>query len=400
MQNEQLHARLGDRGLFPLLEPMIYLNHAAISAPSVATRVAVKALLADYERRGVQAFVTWHTQRARLKEKLAAMIGAKADDLALTGSTTRGVVDVALCFPWRRGDRVVVFEGEFPGNVTPWQRAAAMFELEVVSLPLTDYTESDAPGLERLEAELARGVRLIAVSAVQFQTGLRMPLAAMSALAHGSGAEIFVDAVQACGAVPIDVAALGVDYLSCGSHKWLMGLEGAGMLYVSPARIEALRPNIAGWLSHEDGLTFLFEGPGQLRYDRPIRKRADFLEIGNLSAASFAALEASLDLILEVGVAEIHTHVNQYHDGLEPGLIERGFKSLRAQDPARRSGILGVIPPDGVSVVALHRALDARGISCSIPDGVLRFSPHWPNHVDEVEQVLAAIDLCLGDLRA
>jgi cysteine desulfurase / selenocysteine lyase len=399
VQNEQLRARLGDRDLFPLLEAMIYLNHAGISPPSVAIRVAVKALLADYERRGAQAYVPWHTQRARLKEKLAGMIGAKAEHLALTGSTTRGVVDVALCFPWRRGDRVVVFEGEFPANVTPWQRAAAMFELEVVSLPLTDYAEGNEPGLARLEAELARGVRLIAVSAVQFQTGLRMPLAAMSALAHAHGAEIFVDAVQACGAVPIDVAALGVDYLACGSHKWLMGLEGAGMLYVSPARAPALRQNIAGWLSHEGGLSFLFEGPGHLRYDRPIRKSVDFLEIGNLSAASFAALEASLDRILEIGVHEIYAHVNSYHDGLEPGLVERGFKSLRAAEPDRRSGILGVIPPDGVGVVALQQALDARGIVCGIPDGVLRFAPHWPNNVDEVEQILAAIDLCLADLR-
>lgn len=399
MQNEQLRARLGDRDLFPLLEAMIYLNHAGISPASVAIRVAVKALLADYERLGAQAFVPWHAQRARLKEKLAGLIGAKADDLALTGSTTRGVVDVALCFPWRRGDRVIVFEGEFPANVTPWQRAAVMFDLDVVSLPLADYAESDGPGLARLEAELARGIRLVAVSAVQFQTGLRMPLGAMSALAHARGAEIFVDGVQACGVVPIDVAALGVDYLACGSHKWLMGLEGAGLLYVSPARAPSLRQNIAGWMSHEDGLSFLFEGPGHLRYDRPIRERPDFLEIGNLSAASFAALEASLDRILEIGVPEIHAHVNRYHDALEPGLIERGFRSLRAAEPERRSGILGVIPPDGVSVVALYQALGARGIACAIPDGVLRFAPHWPNNVDEVEQILATIDLCLADLR-
>ena len=141
----------------------------------------------------------------------------------------------------------------------------------------------------------------------------------------------------------------------------MMGLEGAGFLYIHPDRIGALHPNIAGWLSHEEGLRFLFEGPGYLRYDRPIKRSADFLEAGNGNAAGLAGLEAALDRILEVGVPGIFEHVNRYHDALEAGLLERGFVSLRASDPRRRSGILSVLLPEGVSVVDLHRELGARG---------------------------------------
>src|SRR6185369_9998242 len=111
-------------------------------------------------------------------------------------------------------------------------------------------------------AELLRGARLVAISAVEFQSGLRTPFAELAALCHAHGAELSVDAVQACGAVPIDVGAMGIDYLACGSHKWMMGLPGAGFLYAAPGRVEALRPHVAGWLSHEDGLDFLFRGPG------------------------------------------------------------------------------------------------------------------------------------------
>jgi cysteine desulfurase / selenocysteine lyase len=209
-----------------------------------------------------------------------------------------------------------------------------------------------------------------------------------------------VDAVQACGAVPLDAAALGIDYLACGSHKWMMGLEGAGFLYIHPHRVVALRPSIAGWLSHEEGLRFLFEGPGHLRHDRPIKKCADFLEAGNGNTAGLAGLEAALDLILEIGVPAIFEHVNRYHDALEAGLVERGFVSLRAKDPRRRSGILSVVVPEGISVVELQRELGVRGVSCALPDGVLRFTPHWPNHPEEIPVVLGAVDESVAAMRA
>lgn len=393
-------AKLGDRSLFPHLAPLVYLNHAAISAPSRPVRQAVIAWLDDYASQGVGAFPAWHAQRHRLRGKLGRLIGAAGEDIALTQSTTRGISDIALCFPWRPRDRVILFTGEFPANVTPWQRAAALFDLELVFLPLDGFADGSGAGLGRVEDELKRGARLVAVSAVQFQTGLRMPLVELGALCRAHGAELSVDAVQAAGATPIDVEAACVDYLACGGHKWLMGLEGTGFLYIRRERLPALRPAVAGWLSHEDGIGFLLEGPGRLRYDRPIRKRADFVEGGNLNAAGFAGLEAAVDLLLDLGVEAIHEHANRYNDRLEEGLRERGFTSLRAEAPASRSCSLGVTPPPGVSVVELHRELTRFGVSCSIPDGVLRLAPHWPNALDEVEQVLLSVDEALSRLRA
>jgi cysteine desulfurase/selenocysteine lyase len=388
--------RLGDRSLFPRLAHRVYANHAGISAPSIAVTAAAVAIHEDYQRRGSAAFVTWLAQRHRLKEKLGRLVGAPAADIAFTQSTTTGVIDVALCFPWSKGDRLAVFESEFPSNVTPWQRAAAVFDLEVVVLPGRDYLQDTPAALEKLAAELRRGLRLVAVSAVQFQTGFRMPLAEIGALCRAHGAELFVDAVQACGIVPLDVARDGIDYLACGSHKWLMGVEGCGFLYARPDRAAALRPLVAGWLSHEEGLRFLFEGEGHLRNDRPFKKTIDFVEAGNINAAGFAGLEASLDLIQRLGVDAVFAHVNAYHDALEPALVRRGFTSLRSPDPARRSGSLGVKVPAGVSIVDLHHQLWERGIGCAMPDGVLRFSPHWPNSISEVDVILAEVDAILG----
>jgi cysteine desulfurase/selenocysteine lyase len=391
-------ARLGDRSLFPHLEARVYLNHGGISAPSTAVQHAVSEVLDDYMRRGGGAFVRWQEQRQRLKGKLGALLGVSGDDIALIPNTTRGVTDVSLCFPWARGDRVILFQGEFPSNITPWQRAAATFDLELSFLPLEEWSRDVELGLASLERELDRGARLVAVSAVQFQTGLRMPLREITRRCHARGAEVFVDAVQACGAVPLDAGAAGVDYLACGSHKWMMGLEGAGFLYVHPSRVAELRPTTAGWLSHEDGLGFLFNGPGHLRYDRPFKQRVEFLEGGNYNPAGLAGLEASLDLIQQIGVPAIYDHVNGYLDALESGLVARGFQSLRAADARYRSCTLGLLPPPGVSVVALQRELGARGIACALPDGVLRFTPHWPNNHAEIPIVLEAVDQTLSAL--
>lgn len=380
--------RLGDRSLFPDLEAVAYLNHAAISPLSLPVRQAIHAVADDLGRRGSDAFLTWHAERQRLRHLLARLLHASADDLALVANTTRGVSDIALCLPWRPGDRVLLFRDEFPAVVTPWQRVAELFQLELEFLPAHDR-------LHHLHAALRRPARLVALSAVQFQTGARAPLTELAALCHEHGAELFVDAIQALGVCPLDVTATGVDYLSAGSHKWMMGSDGIACLYVRPDRVAALQPRVAGWLSHEDGLGFLFAGAGHLRADRPIRQRIDFVEGGAPNTIGAAALAASLDLILGLGVPAIHTHVQTYLDELEAGLRELHFTSLRSAIPGERSGILAVLPPHPIDLIALHHRIGDRGVVCSTPDGKLRFAPHWPNACAEIPGVLAAIDAAL-----
>lgn len=389
--------RLGDRSLFPTLAPIAYLNHAAISPPSLPVQQAIHAVVDDYARHGLAAFLRWAGERQRLRGLLARLLNAEAEDIALVANTTRGVSDIALCLPWRPGDRVLLFQGEFPANITPWQRAAELFQLELELLPVGDFHRGH--GLDHLrEALRRRPIRLVAVSAVQFQTGLRMPVTEMAALCHESGAELFVDAIQALGVCPLDVRASGIDYLSAGSHKWMMGTEGLACLYIRRDRVAALRPNVAGWLSHEDGLDFLFGQPGQLRYDRPIRPRADFVEGGAYNTIGCVALAAALDLILALGVPAIFEHVLAYLDELEDGLCVRGFTSMRARAVDERSGILSLQPPPATDLARLQRELAARGVACSTPDGLLRFAPHWPNDpAAELPHLLAAVDAALGN---
>lgn len=390
---------LGERTLYPRLEAKAYLAYAAVAPASLLVEAAVERAVTSYAEQGSAAIFTWIEQRERLRAKLGQLLGTPASNIALTSGTTRGISDLALSIDWRPAQRILLFSGEFPANVSPWQRAAELFGLELCFLDLARAISDVGPLLEQFEQELARGVRLVAVSAVQFQTGLRMPLAEMSVLCRRYGAELCVDAIQACGVVPLDVEALGVDYLVGGAHKWLLGMEGAGFVYARPERARALLPRTAGWLSHEDGTLFLFAGRDKLRYDRPLKANLQMLEGGSSSSLSFAALEAGIDPILELSPARIFEHVNRYHDQLEPALAARGFRSLRAASPDRRSGILALEPPTGIDAPELVAALRGHGVVASMPDGLLRFAPHFPSSFAEIPTVSSAVDESLRALR-
>nr|MCR5662783.1 cysteine desulfurase [bacterium] len=148
-----------------------------------------------------------------------------------------------------------------------------------------------------------------------------------------------------------------------------------------------------GWLSHEDALSFLSAPESLLRYDRPIRRTADFPELGTGNTMGYAALEASTAIIEKLGVNNISAHIGKYLDLLELNLKGLGFTSLRGK---RGSGILSVIPPPGFAVTDICRALGERGIVCSTPDGLLRFAPHWPNPLGEVPFIELAVREAIG----
>lgn len=383
-------ARLGDRTLFPSLTDRVYLNHAAISPVSAPVRERMMEVIDDYATRGVAAVHTWIEQRGRLRHVLAQLVNADASDIGYVLNTTSGIIRASMTLPFEAGDRVVLFRGEFPSNTTPWLQAAAHFGLEVVWL---DADAMGTPeGVEAFESLLTSGdIRLVAASAVQFQTGLLMPLAKMGQVCHEHGTWFFVDAIQGAGCVPIDVKSMHIDILVCGGQKWLMGMEGGAWMMIAKDILPQLKPVMAGWLSHEAPLDFLLNGErGLLDPFKPVRQSADAIEGGAQAAVVYAGLEVAVSLLLSIGVEHIYDHVLAYHDQLEPALVARGFKSMRHPQRVHQSGILSMETPS--PVLDWHVGLAERGIATSTPDGLLRFAPHWPNAIAEVDMILDAVD--------
>ena len=145
----------------------------------------------------------------------------------------------------------------------------------------------------------------------------------------------------------------------------------------------------------------LVNGPGHLRYDRPIRARIDHLESGVTHSAGFAALEASTALLELLGVTSIWEHINNWNAALHEGLRSRNIVTCRQASSATHSGILSVSQDalhdrfGGRTVAEIAAALGSHSIAVSTPDGHLRFAPHWPNALDEVSTVLRTLDTLL-----
>ena len=183
---------IGSRELFPDLKAQAYLAHCSISPVSDPVRERTRAVADSYAQYGAKAFEIWLPLRTELRARLGRLFNCSQNAFALLPNTTQGVLTTALCFPWKRGDKIICFRGEFPANVTPWQRAAELYDLEIVYIDLPRETSfyDDNFLLANLKKALAEGARLVAASAVQFQTVDRHPLARRD-LVHAVASGVF-----------------------------------------------------------------------------------------------------------------------------------------------------------------------------------------------------------------
>jgi selenocysteine lyase/cysteine desulfurase len=203
---------------------------------------------------------------ARLRDQLAALVGAAPADIAVTSGTTSGLNAVVSGHDWRPGDRAVVTTLEHTGALAPLYQARRRYGVEVVLADVGDGEPDRA--VDAIAAAVARpGTRLLVVSHVTYGTGARLPLDEIVRLAHDAGVAVLADGAQSVGAVPVDVRAAGVDYFAFAGRKWLFGPEGTGALYVNPARVDELHPLELG-VSSFDGDPFDCGAPDGDPFDR------------------------------------------------------------------------------------------------------------------------------------
>lgn len=368
---------------FPDLVYGTYLNHASISPLNTRCRQAITQLTEDYSRRGVKAWSPGNEARGRLRGLLGQLIGASGDDIALLGNTSQALSIVACEFPWRQGDGLVLVRGEFPGNVLPWLYAARRFGLEVHWLEVLDVLEQSP----RFQQVMARQPRLLAISWVQYQTGVAQSLKALSRLRDQYGIQICLDAIQGLGPLTMNLAETPLDYVACGGHKWLLSPEGTGFLYVQPQRMAELQPTWVSWISQEDASSFLFLGSGYVDYEAPLKASARRFETATLNAIGLAGMEASISLILEVGPTEVSRRVLALAERCRQGLAALGLPVVTS---AANSGN-ACVPLAPERLHQCIRALDPHGIIVSTPDGHLRASPHFYNEPADIDHYLERV---------
>lgn len=336
-------------------------------------------------------------EREGLRGKIGRLVGANSEQIVFVPNVSTAATGVGYCLDWKEGDAVLLGAYEFPANTVPWRLAASTFFLEVHEFDDDLLRTNPELGWQALKDKLEEfRPRLLAISAVSYWSGFRVSIKRLAKLCHSVGTLLFVDGVQAAGAVALDMAD-GMDFLACGSHKSLLAPEGAGFLVVAEEASSHWMPRLGSWLSLPDPVDFLISGRRDLNPNLKVLPIATprALEGGSIGSLGYAGLSGSLDYILETGTSNIYAHVQELHDVLEPGLVGLGFKSLRATDPACRSTVLSFDPPAEIDLVALKLALARVGVEVTIPRGRLRFGLHMANRLEEVSYTLRILPQAL-----
>lgn len=371
------------RQQFPVRDRYVFLNHAGVAAIPLATAEAIATDARTASEHGSTSVDARHAHMEHVREAAALALGVAAEDLAFVKNTTEGLGFVANGLGWQPGDRVVVPDKEFPSTIYPWLGLRDL-GVEVDIVPPVE--PSGALPLELFEAALQRGagrVRVVAVSWVQFGRGWRTDLGALAALCHDHGALLCADVIQGAGVMPAELAAWGVDFAMADAHKWLLGPEGIGVLYVSAEHRDRLRVLEPGWASvaHREEWDNL-----ALVYDDSARR----FEGGTYNLNGVAGLGASLDMLLDAGIASVWSHVDGLCDRLVGGLGELGATTVSDRSPAHRSGIVTFTVPQ-MPGAELAERLDQRLVVASPRGGGVRFSPHGWNDEGDIDAALAAV---------
>ncbi len=315
----------------------------------------------------------------RSRELIATLIGAGSDEIALATNTGYGINLAARSLPMTKGDVIVTPHREFPANVYPWMGAAKARGLEYRLLPLQRSQRVE----DVLIASLADPkVKCVAASWVDFLTGYRVNLEEVGRACRAHGAYFVVDGIQGLGPCTLDLSHGLVDVFACGSQKWLLSPWGSGFVYVRRDMIAKLEPSPVSWMSPRgtDDFNRLLE------FDSTWRDDARRFEFITLPFQDFAAMNASLEILIDAGPANTEAHVNalvtemvKLNDG------RASVQVLTSPDPAQRAGIVTLRPENGAKV---SEALKAAGVVHSLREGAIRLAPHLYNTRDEIRKAL------------
>ncbi|MDX6385248.1 MAG: cysteine desulfurase / selenocysteine lyase [Blastocatellia bacterium] len=364
------------RKRFPVTERLAYLNSAAAGPVSRASQAAAAGYYEKMMRDGDVHWNRWLADREAVREKVAGMINAEPDEIAFTTNTSQGM-NVIVDALEDRGE-VISSSLEFPVTSLPWMHR----RIPVHLLPPVD----GEVRIDDLEAAMTHDTGVIALSHVQFSNGFRIDPGAIGSI-KGKHA-LVINAAQSAGAFEIDVKRMQIDALCSTGHKWMLSGYGSGFVYLSRELLAQSLPRTIGWLS--------VEHPFEMRNDefRPRHDTAARVELGCPHFAGIFSLGAAVDLVNEVGAANVQARVLELNSLLTSRLWEHGWQVLSPLgNEQARSGetLVQVEKPE-----AVVRHLFRRGVVVTEkPDGI-RVATHFFNGEDDVERLIAGMNETLG----
>ncbi len=365
------------RGEFPIFETATYLNSCSQGALSHSVRDAVEEWLSGWDANGAE-WDFWVERNETFRSAIARLLHADADDVAVTTSVSQGVsaLTSALRLDGER-NRIVISEYEFP-TIGQIAHAQELRGAEVV------HVQPDADGTipaERFAEAIDERTALVCCTTLSYRSGHRHDVAAIAKAAHAVGAIVLADSYQACGAVELDVRALGADAVTGGTVKYLLGTAGLGFMWVRPEVRERLVPTQTGWFADEDIFAMSIA-------DYSPHRSARRFDSGTPPVPALYAGVAGISLVEETGVPEIEAYVGGLSDRLLDGLEALGATVATPRDPARRGPLVCVRSTDAAALVS---TLATERIVVSSRDANIRIALHLYNVEADVDRLLDAL---------
>jgi cysteine desulfurase / selenocysteine lyase len=361
---------------FPVAERWAFLDHGGVSPLPARTARVLAEYAEDVSRNGAAGLRPWAERTEDTRRRLARLLNCDPLDLALVKNTGEGLVIVAEGYRWRPGDNAVVAAEEYPSNQYPWMNLADR-GVEVRRV----LSRGNRIALDDLAAAIDSRTRVLALSFVEFASGFRNDLAAVGGLCRDRGVLFCVDAIQGLGVLPLDVGRLPVDFLATGAHKWFLGPQGSGVLYIRRALLDVLHPVGIGAHSVRDAFNY-----DHVEFD--LKPNAGRYEGGTLNLAGFAAWGASLGLFEEIGAAAIERRVKALTEYLCDRARAAGITVFSSREPNEWSGIVSLVVDDPRGLVKRCRAA---GIVVNARGGRLRVCPHVYNTEDELDRLIGVL---------
>lgn len=366
---------------FPWTSETAYLDSASIGPLPARSRAELDAFNA---LRSTPHRIPKDVQFGALTRARALagrLLNVSPTEIALATNTSFGINIAARALPLEPGDVVLVSDREFPANVYPWMNLTdAGVQVELVPVSPEGWPD-EARLLDRLTDPR---VKVLAVSLVQFSNGYMVDLAALSRATRATKTWLVVDAIQGLGQVPVDLQETPVDILATGAQKWLLSPWGSGFFYVRKEILEELAPPLAGWLAFQgtDDFSKLTD------YNPTWHDDSRRFELITLPFQDFAAMNKSLELILDIGIPEIAAHLQLVQ---QPLLDLAARRDIPVTSPRGSHGC-AIVCLKAPGAARLHGVLRRNEVICSLREGSLRFSPHLFNSVDDVARAAAVLE--------
>ena len=369
------------RQLFPVTNNFIYLNNAAVAPISIPAYEAMQKYTQDLLQHGLVHWREWGKEVEKVRGLAARLINAKPDEVAFAANTSTGLSFIANGIDWQAGDNVVTADCEFPSNLQPWLRLRKAFGVEVRQ------AQERAGRLETEEilSLIDERTRVVALSFVEFASGFRNDLETIGKYCRTREVIFVVDAIQGLGALRLDVEQCCIDALAADAHKWLLGVDGVALFYLSEPMLQRIQPTVVGWMSVKNPFAFM---SGEKEFAAGAKR----FEAGALNTAGIVGLGASIELMLRIGPQEIENYLLELTDYLCERLTKSDFEIFSSRRLGEASAVV-CCTHEKYPAEFLYAELERQKIITTPRLGRLRISPHFYNTRAEIDLLLEALQL-------